>query len=105
MVDLSPYMLNDEVANLHVKRNRLVVASCLDIEDVIMCGNNYFFHSSSSPPFRYRRYQLTLVYSIDFIPKTHHFPLIKKRKTHHFMACSVTRAACRDDVEWGDGCR
>ena len=36
----SPYMLNDEVANLHVKRNRLVVASCLDIEDVIMCGNN-----------------------------------------------------------------
>ena len=40
VVDLSPYMLNDEVANLHVKRNRLVVASCLDIEDVIMCGNN-----------------------------------------------------------------
>ena len=40
MVDLSPYMLNDEVTNLHVKRNRLVVASCLDIEDVIMCGNN-----------------------------------------------------------------
>ena len=40
VVDLSPYMLNDEVANLHVKRNRLVVASCLDIEDVIMCDNN-----------------------------------------------------------------
>ena len=40
MVDLSPYMLNDEVANLHVKRNRLVVASCLDTEDVIMYGNN-----------------------------------------------------------------
>ena len=40
MVDLSPCMLNDEVANLHVKRNRLVVASCLDIEDVIMCGHN-----------------------------------------------------------------
>ena len=40
VVDLSPYMLNDEVENLHVKRNRLVVASCLDIEDVIMCGNN-----------------------------------------------------------------
>ena len=40
VVDLSPCMLNDEVANLHVKRNRLVVASCLDIEDVIMCDNN-----------------------------------------------------------------
>ena len=39
MVDLPPYMLNDEVANLHVKRNRLVGASSLDIEDVIMCGN------------------------------------------------------------------
>jgi hypothetical protein len=43
VVDLSPCMLNDEVANLHVKRKRLVVASCLDIEDVIMCGNNYYF--------------------------------------------------------------
>ena len=40
MVDLSPCMLNDEVAYLYVKRNRLVGASYLDIEDVIMCGNN-----------------------------------------------------------------
>ena len=31
MVDLSPCMLNDEVAYLHVERNRLVGASYLDI--------------------------------------------------------------------------
>ena len=60
-----------------------------------------FFYSFGSPQFTYGRYQHNFVYSIDFVPKTHHFPLIKKRKTHHFMACSVTRAACRDDVEEG----